>query len=87
MATTQSDPKAKAAAIEDFLTKYPQSVVKKTLLDTLIDTYQGLRDTGQDAECGQPDAADRSGQHEGHLHLGLHQEEPMRKDFGRADLR
>jgi hypothetical protein len=44
MATTQSDPKAKAAAIEDFLTKYPQSVVKKTLLDTLIDTYQGLSD-------------------------------------------
>jgi len=44
MATTQSDPKAKAAAIEDFLTKYPQSVVKKTLLDTLIDTYQGLGD-------------------------------------------
>ncbi len=44
MATTQSDPKAKAAAIEDFLTKYPQSVVKKTLLDTLIDTYQGLQE-------------------------------------------
>ncbi|MGA7243512.1 MAG: hypothetical protein WBX19_10030 [Terracidiphilus sp.] len=45
MATTQSDPKAKAAAIEDFLTKYPQSVVKKTMLDTLIDTYQQLGDT------------------------------------------
>ncbi|HMG87351.1 MAG TPA: hypothetical protein VK574_16585 [Terracidiphilus sp.] len=45
MATTQSDPKAKAAAIEDFLTKYPQSVVKKTLLDTLIDTYQQTGDT------------------------------------------
>jgi hypothetical protein len=44
MATTQSDPKQKAAAIEDFLTKYPQSVVKKTLIDTLIDTYQGLGD-------------------------------------------
>jgi hypothetical protein len=44
MATTQSDPKAKAAAIEDFLTHYPQSVVKKTLLDTLIDTYQQLGD-------------------------------------------
>jgi tetratricopeptide (TPR) repeat protein len=40
MATTQSDPKAKAAAIEDFLTKYPQSVVKKAMLDMLIDTYQ-----------------------------------------------
>jgi hypothetical protein len=44
MATTQSDPKAKAAAIEDFLTKYPQSVVKKTMLDMLIDTYQQLGD-------------------------------------------
>jgi hypothetical protein len=44
MATTQSDPKAKAAAIEDFLTKYPDSVVKKTMLDTLIDTYQQLGD-------------------------------------------
>ncbi len=44
MATTQTDPKAKAAAIEDFLTKYPQSVVKKTMLDTLIDTYQQLGD-------------------------------------------
>jgi hypothetical protein len=44
MATTQTDPKAKAAALEDFLTKYPQSVVKKTVLDMLIDTYQGLGD-------------------------------------------
>jgi hypothetical protein len=45
MATTQSDPKAKAAAIEDFLTKYPQSVVKKTMLDMLIDAYQQQGDT------------------------------------------
>ena len=45
MATTQSDPKAKAAAIEDFLTKYPQSVVKKTMLDMLIDSYQQQGDT------------------------------------------
>jgi hypothetical protein len=44
MATTQSDPKAKAAAIEDFLTKYPQSVVKKTMLDMLIDAYQQVGD-------------------------------------------
>ena len=40
MATTQSDPKAKAAALEGFLTKYPQSVVKKAVLDMLLDTYQ-----------------------------------------------
>ena len=44
MATTQTDPKQKAAQIEDFLTKYPQSVVKKTMLDMLIDAYQAAGD-------------------------------------------
>jgi tetratricopeptide (TPR) repeat protein len=44
MATTQSDPKAKAAALEQFLTQYPQSVVKSAVLDMLIDTYQQLGD-------------------------------------------
>lgn len=44
MATTQSDPKAKAAALETFLKTYPQSVVKSAVLDLLIDTYQGLQD-------------------------------------------
>jgi hypothetical protein len=44
MATTQSDLKAKASALEDFLVKYPQSVVKKAVLDMLMDTYQGLND-------------------------------------------
>jgi hypothetical protein len=43
-ATTQTDPKAKAAALEDFLKKYPQSVVKKTVISLLVDTYQGLKD-------------------------------------------
>jgi len=44
LATTQTDPKTKAAALEGFLTAYPQSVVKKAVLDMLIDTYQGLGD-------------------------------------------
>jgi hypothetical protein len=44
MATTQADPKAKAAALEGFLVAYPQSVVKKAVLDLLVDTYQGLND-------------------------------------------
>ena len=44
MATTQTDPKAKAAALESFLQAYPQSVVKNAVLDTLMDTYQGLGD-------------------------------------------
>jgi hypothetical protein len=40
----QSDPKAKASALESFLVAYPQSVVKSAVLDLLIDTYQALGD-------------------------------------------
>jgi tetratricopeptide (TPR) repeat protein len=38
-ATTQADPKAKAAALETFLTTYPQSKVKNSVLDALVDAY------------------------------------------------
>ena len=38
-ATTQTDPKAKASASETFLTTYPNSVVKKAVLDGLVDAY------------------------------------------------
>lgn len=44
MFNTQTDPKAKAAAGEQFLTQYPQSVVKDTVLDALIGVYQQLQD-------------------------------------------
>jgi hypothetical protein len=44
MATTQSDPKAKAASLEGFLQSYPQSVVKSAVLDLLVDTYHGIGD-------------------------------------------
>src|ERR1700674_3138000 len=39
-AVGQSTPAAKAAAIETFLTKYPSSVVKISLLEALMATYQ-----------------------------------------------
>jgi len=39
-AVSQSAPAAKAAAIEAFLTKYPNSVVKKDLLTQLLTIYQ-----------------------------------------------
>lgn len=39
-ATSQSTPAAKATAIEAFLTKYPNSVVKKDLLVQLMTIYQ-----------------------------------------------
>jgi hypothetical protein len=38
-AYTQSDPKAKAAALEGFLTSYPQSIVKPAVLDMLLQLY------------------------------------------------
>jgi hypothetical protein len=38
-AITQTDPKAKASASESFLQSYPQSVVKKAVLDGLVDAY------------------------------------------------
>lgn len=44
MATTQSDPKAKASALEGFLQAYPQSIVKNSVLVLLLETYQGLGD-------------------------------------------
>jgi hypothetical protein len=43
-ATSQSDPRAKAVALENFLQAYPQSVVTGTVLDALIDIYQSLHD-------------------------------------------
>jgi hypothetical protein len=43
-ASTQSNPTAKAAAMESFLTAYPQTVVKRVVLDQLIDIYQGTNE-------------------------------------------
>jgi hypothetical protein len=40
MFQTQTDPKAKAAAGESFLEKYPQSKAKSIVLDSLLDAYQ-----------------------------------------------
>ena len=36
---TQTSPAAKASAAESFLTAYPQSVVKKSVMDGLVDSY------------------------------------------------
>ena len=44
MFSTQSDPKAKAAAGKEFLSKYPQSVVKQAVLDQMVDSYQAAGD-------------------------------------------
>ena len=47
-ASTQSNPTAKATALESFLTAYPQTVVKKAVLDQLIDLYQGTNDADKE---------------------------------------
>jgi hypothetical protein len=46
-ASTQTDPAQKAAALESFLSTYPQSVVKKAVLVELMGTYQGLNQLPQ----------------------------------------
>jgi hypothetical protein len=51
MATTQSDPKAKAASLEGFLQSYPQSVVKSAVLDLLVDTYHGIGDSAKELDA------------------------------------
>src|ERR1700735_4697485 len=43
-AVGQSTPAAKAAALETFLTKYPNSVVKNDLLEQLMAAYQQAGD-------------------------------------------
>lgn len=53
-AVGQSTPAAKAAAIETFLTKYPNSVVKVDLLEVLMASYQQAGDLTKTL-----DAADR----------------------------
>jgi hypothetical protein len=53
-AVGQSTPAAKAAAIETFLTKYPNSVVKVDLLEVLMASYQQAGDLNKTL-----DAADR----------------------------
>ncbi len=44
MATSQTDPHTKASQLEGFLTAYPQSVVKQSVLDMLVDNYQAMND-------------------------------------------
>src|SRR5580658_938121 len=44
-AITQSDPAAQAQALENFLKTYPQTQIKKTVLDQLIDAYQKAGNT------------------------------------------
>jgi hypothetical protein len=42
MASSQPDLKTKASQLESFLQTYPQSVVKNSILELLIQTYQGV---------------------------------------------
>jgi hypothetical protein len=41
-AITQTTPQATASASESFLTQYPQSIVKKAVLDGLVDAYSAF---------------------------------------------
>src|ERR1700678_2787231 len=53
-AITQTDPKAKAAALEAYLAAYPQSSVKASVLEQLMGSYSSIPDAAKTL-----DAADR----------------------------
>jgi hypothetical protein len=53
-AMTQTDPAAKAAGLEAYLTQFPQSAVKVTVLETLMSLYSSLNNVPKTL-----DAADR----------------------------
>jgi hypothetical protein len=44
LANRQTDPRIKTGQLEDFLQAHPQSAVKGTVLETLIDAYEGMND-------------------------------------------
>ena len=73
MFSTQTDPKAKAAAGESFLEKYPQSVVKKAVLDMLLDTYQQIARSDKRDTANQLLQVDPNNM-KAILYLGLDQE-------------
>jgi hypothetical protein len=52
-AMTQTDPQAKAAALDQYLTQFPQSAVKETVLETILALY------AQTNAAKAGDAADR----------------------------
>jgi hypothetical protein len=52
-AISQSTPAAKAAAIESFLQQYPNSVVKKEMLELLVAAYQGTGDTAKTLDAAK----------------------------------
>ena len=47
-ASTQPDPAARAAALEAFLTSYPQTPVKNSVFDLLINAYQQANDADKE---------------------------------------
>ncbi|HUH62631.1 MAG TPA: hypothetical protein VLZ50_06525 [Terracidiphilus sp.] len=50
MASSQSDPKAKAAALDSFLKSYPQSVVKSLVLNDLVNLYSNPLEPDKELE-------------------------------------
>ena len=52
-AVGQSSPAAKAAAIEAFLTQYPNSVVKQDMLEQLVGAYQQANDTPKTVDAAR----------------------------------
>ena len=77
-AVGQSTPAAKAAAIETFLTKYPNSVVKNDLLEQLMADLSAGGRHDEDPEHRGSAARGGPGKSARIGHFGLHREIPGR---------
>jgi hypothetical protein len=52
-ANNQTDPKARAAALESFLKTFPNSIAKKSVLGVLVDLYQNPFDSEKELSAAQ----------------------------------
>ena len=73
-------PRPKPRRLESFLTAYPQSVVKKRVLDTLIDIYSGLGDDANTLSAATRLLQVDPNNMKAIFYLGPYQEEPVRQD-------
>ena len=56
-AIQQKDPNAKISGLEAFLTQYPNSVMKNTALEVLMQTYQQTKNVDKAVATATPHAA------------------------------
>ena len=86
-AASQSDPGAKASGLESFLTSFPQTVVKKAVLEDLTLTYQKMGDGNKAIGAATRLLQVDPNNMKGYPDLGHRQEIRLRQDQRPANVR